>query len=62
MVRWIERKETAPFDRAFYRIGPDEPSHGRAAPAVAGAPAGLRFIPGTPLPILLSMGTEETWT
>lgn len=63
MFRWIERKGTAPSDRAFYRIGTDELSRGReplAAPSRANSPAGSRFTPGAGLPISLSMGKEGT--
>ena len=63
MVRWIERKGTAPSDRAFYRIETEELSHGRKPQARAPDvefPETSRFTPGAPLPISLSMGRDDT--
>jgi len=63
VVRWIERKGTAASDRAFYRIGTEELSHGREPQARAPdmeLPETSCFTPGTPLPISLSMGRDDT--
>ena len=63
MVRWIERKGTAASDRAFYRIGTEELSHGREPQARAPAlefPEISRFTLGTPLPISPSMERDDT--